>query len=146
MCHNLNFQLQRPINLTEYFLEPGTCHRFNLPMGGEGGIHPPPPPKQVFQFSCEWEELLFQTKFLSAASSLGHLSIKELVRSDLPSWPKIRWRGRVFSFVALLICSAGNWIRKRWHTLDTHLTYPWHTPAASQSCYSKTNRFSCTFS
>ena len=28
-------------------------------------------------FSQEWEELLFQTKFLAVVSSLGHLSIKK---------------------------------------------------------------------
>ena len=35
-----------------------------------------PPPTDFSSFSREWEELLFQTKFLAVISSLGHLSIK----------------------------------------------------------------------
>ena len=42
-----------------------------------------PPPTAFSSFSCEWAELLFQTKFLAVASSLGHLSMKTFFGSDL---------------------------------------------------------------
>ena len=38
---------------------------------------PPPTPTGFSSFSQEWEDLLFQTKFLAVFSSLGHLSIKK---------------------------------------------------------------------
>ena len=46
--------------------------------GGGGGCN------RFFYFSWEWEEPLFQTKFLAAVSSLGHLSVKKFFSADLP--------------------------------------------------------------
>ena len=50
---------------------------------GGGGIN-----NRFFQFSCEWEELLFQTKFSAVTLSFGQLSMKKNFRSGLGS--KIR--------------------------------------------------------
>ena len=52
----------------------------------------PHPPTSFPVFSQEWEELLFQTKFLAVVLSLGHLSIKKVFRSDQPSWSNIKQR------------------------------------------------------
>ena len=38
-------------------------------------------------FSLEWEELSIQTNILAVGLSLGHLSMRKLFRSDLPSRP-----------------------------------------------------------
>ena len=73
---------------------------------------------------------------------MGHPSIKRLVRSDLTS-----------AVLALKLDELGGCLvsSRRVAVLqleiafamdDTHLTYPRHPPAANQSCYSKTNRFS----
>ena len=50
----------------------------NPPMaeGGEEGVDATLP-TSFSRFSQEWEELLFQTKFLAVVSSLGHLFIKK---------------------------------------------------------------------
>ena len=42
--------------------------------------------KSRFSIPCEFEEVLFQTKFLAVVSSLRHLSMKKFFRLDLPSW------------------------------------------------------------
>ena len=49
---------------------------------GEGGGWMPPLPTAF----SEMGRAFLQTKFLPVGSSLGHLSMKKLFRSDLPSW------------------------------------------------------------
>ena len=50
-------------------------------------------PQRVFPvFSREWEELLFQTKFLAVGTSLGHLSTKKFSDWSCRLGPKIRKR------------------------------------------------------
>ena len=51
------------------------------------GVGCSPHPNRFSSFSREWEEVLFQAKYLARGSSLGHLSMKKFFRSDLLSWP-----------------------------------------------------------
>ena len=54
-----------------------------------GGCHPP---TDFSRFSQEWEEPLFQTKFLAVVSSLDHLSIKKFSDRTHRLRSKIRQR------------------------------------------------------
>ena len=51
-----------------------------------------PPQTGFSSFSREWEEFLFQTKFLAVVSSLGHLSIKNFSDRTNRLGSKIRQR------------------------------------------------------
>ena len=49
-------------------------------------------PNRFFQFSQEWEELLFQTNFLAVVSSLGYFPLKNFSDRTCCLCSKIRQR------------------------------------------------------
>ena len=46
-----------------------------------------PPPTEFSNFFSRMGRAFLQTKFLAVGSSLGHLCMKKVFGSDLPSWP-----------------------------------------------------------
>ena len=52
--------------------------------GGKGRLDATP--NRFFQFFSGMGIVFMQNKFLALGSSLGHLSMKKFLRSDLPSW------------------------------------------------------------
>ena len=55
----------------------------NPPMAKRGGVDAP---NRFFQFFSEMGRAFLKTKFSAVGSSLGHLSMKKVFTSDLPSW------------------------------------------------------------
>ena len=54
--------------------DPPKSQEGRFPTSNDQGVDDTPAPNRFSNFSPEWEELLLQTKFLAAGSSLGHLS------------------------------------------------------------------------